>query len=150
MAKFKFRLATLLRLREAARDERRGHLAEALRAEELLNRRAAELDASVAELRSQINQQSLSGTIDVEKLINSQRYGALLEAERVMLAQQASQVADEIENRRQALLAADREVHVLEKLRENQQRAHREHEERTEMKALDEIAGRSRGGEQMT
>jgi len=150
MAKFKFRLATLLRLREAARDERRGHLAEALRAEELLNRRAAELDASVAELRSQINQQALSGTIDVEKLINSQRYGALLEAERVMLAQQASQVADEIENRRQALVAADREVHVLEKLRENQQRAHREHEERIEMKALDEIAGTSRGGEQMT
>ena len=32
MAKFKFRLATLLRLREAARDERRAQLAQAYRA----------------------------------------------------------------------------------------------------------------------
>ena len=36
MAKFKFRLATLLRLREATRDQRRAELAEAYRADNVL------------------------------------------------------------------------------------------------------------------
>ena len=36
MTKFKFRLATLLKLREAARDERRGQLAQAYQADEII------------------------------------------------------------------------------------------------------------------
>jgi len=36
MPKFQFRLATLLRLREATRDERRGRLAEAYRVDEVV------------------------------------------------------------------------------------------------------------------
>ena len=49
MATFHFRLATLLRLREAVRDDRRAQLAEAPYAEQLIVERIAALDADLAE-----------------------------------------------------------------------------------------------------
>ncbi len=148
MARFEFRLATLLRLREAARDERRGQLAVALRAEEVLRQRDNQVRDEVDQLRESLKRDSLFGSLDVEKLINSHRYGALLEAERTMIGQQSRQVAEEIDKRRAVLVDADRDVQVLEKLRENQSRLHRRHQERLEMKVMDEIAGRTRNVEE--
>ena len=48
-------------------------------------------------------------------------------------------MAAEIERRRQALVEADREVRVLEKLRERQLEQHRREEELRETKRLDEV-----------
>ncbi len=49
-------------------------------------------------------------------------------------------MATEIERRRQALVEADREVRVLEKLRERQAEQHRREEDLQEAKRLDEVA----------
>ena len=49
-------------------------------------------------------------------------------------------MAAEIERRRQALVEADREVRVLEKLRQRQAEQHRREEELREAKRLDEVA----------
>ena len=54
------------------------------------------------------------------------------------------QLSEQIVLPRAALVEADREVRVLEKLRENQQRAHAQQEFLQEVKQLDEIAGRIR------
>ena len=47
MARFKFRLDTLLRLREALRDQRRGELAQAYEAEQILGQHDAEIDSQI-------------------------------------------------------------------------------------------------------
>jgi flagellar export protein FliJ len=49
--------------------------------------------------------------------------------------------------RREALVAADREVRTLEKLRESQHERFRREEETRETKRLDEVAGRRAAGE---
>jgi len=51
-------------------------------------------------------------------------------------------LAEEIERRRQALVAADREVRLLEKFREKLQLRHRQEEAVADMKELDDLAGR--------
>ena len=51
-------------------------------------------------------------------------------------------MAEEIERRRQTLVQANRDVRVLEKLREKQAGRHRQEEDRRETKVLDEVAGR--------
>jgi flagellar export protein FliJ len=56
------------------------------------------------------------------------------------LAGQIEQVRAEVERRRAVLVEADRQVRVLEKLREKQQSAHTQREDKLAQKILDEQA----------
>jgi flagellar export protein FliJ len=58
------------------------------------------------------------------------------------LAAERRAVGAEIERRQQALVDANRQVRVLETLREKQLDRHRREENRQEIKQLDETAGR--------
>lgn len=140
MNKFQFQFETLQRLREAARDERRGHLAEALRAEEILLERMREVNTEVEEFTSQFRLPE-TGPIQVDQILEGQRYELLLRGELKTLEAQQEQVEAEISNRREALTEADRHVRVLEKLRERQEKKHRQEQMRREQRELDEIAG---------
>lgn len=138
MAQFQFRLATLLRLRELARDHRRTQLAEALRLAEQLRVRCDEIDA---QLRGALESQTPApGAIDVDRLLNATRYELVLRAEQRQLKQQEAVLAREVGQRRQALVAADGDVRSLERLREAQRERHFAEEEQRARKELDEIA----------
>lgn len=134
-------MATVLRLREAARDERRRHLAEALEAERMLERQRDEVEAQMRDLATTIRESS-TGSLDVDQMLSRDRYQLLLKGHREVLRQQSGRLSDEIARRREALVHADREVRVLERLREVQHEAHRQEEERRELAALDEAAAR--------
>jgi len=143
MAKFKYRLATLLRLRESARDERRTQLAQAYRAEEMVLREQERVARESAELSARIRAAAGPGEVHVDSLLDAQRFELVLKARHQQLAQQRRQVEAEIQRRRQALVEANREVQVLEKLRERQRTRWHEEENRREVKRLDEVAVRS-------
>jgi flagellar export protein FliJ len=140
MPPFRFRLATLLRLREANRDEKRLLLADAQRAEQIVTDRIVDIDRQLAGIRGASADASQPGPVNVDTLMEMQRYELLLKAERSTAEQQRQVVAAEVLRRRETLLAADREVRVLEKLREGQQQRHRQEEDRLDHKRLDEIA----------
>jgi flagellar FliJ protein len=140
MSRFQFRLDTLQRLRSAERDERRADLAKAFAAEALLRQRMAELEAEQAGLQQAARARSSPGSADVDSLMRTHRYRLVLKAQQQQLAAQMAQVAAEVERRRQALVEADRQVRVLEKLRERQAARHRAGEERREVKVYDELA----------
>ena len=142
MAKFQFRMATLLRLREAARDQRRAELAEAYRVEALLHTRQQQVQQELTWLREQCRRTASPGVVQVDRLIESQRYEVVLRTQQKALERQRAAVTEEIERRRQALVESDREVRTLEKLRERQLEKHRQDEERRATKQLDEIAQR--------
>lgn len=144
MPPFQFRLKTLLRMREAVRDERRGELAEAYRAEEALLARMREVERDLEALKVHSRQGMAPGVLDVDALIDAQRYELLLLAQKQGLQQHQEALAAEIERRRQALVAADREVRVLEKLREVRRQEHLREEHRQDIKFLDEVAGRAK------
>lgn len=140
MSRFTFRLAGLLRLRESTRDERRAALAEAFRVDDVLRRQMDRLDAEVAGLRDACRRAAGPGTVDLDHLVEAQRYETALRSQREAILRQRETVAAEIERRRQALVEADRDVRVLEKLRERQLEQHTREEARREVKRLDEVA----------
>jgi flagellar protein FliJ len=140
MGKFKFRLATLLRLREATRDERRAALADAYRVDELLGQRLKDLAREIDGLKGLCRRMAGPGSVDVDRLVEAQRYDAALRIQNTQLMRQRASVAAEIQRRRLALLEADRDVRVLEKLRDKQGDNYRRDQERQDVKRLDEVA----------
>lgn len=140
MARFKFRLATLLKLREAARDERRSHLAQAYQADAILQQQQEQVAQEVVALQEIYRSAGRPGEVNVDRLISAQRHEMVLKFQGQQLQQQRETVAQEIERRRAALAEANREVKVLEKLRERQQERHQEEENRRDIRRLDEVA----------
>jgi flagellar protein FliJ len=140
MARFKFRMATLLKLREATRDERRTELAQAYRADEVLGENLEQVRTELIALEDRCRKAAGPGTIDIDRLIEAQRYEIILKVQQRNLNEQRGRLAAEIERRRVALLAANREVRVLEKLREHQIEQHNQAENRLDIKRLDEVA----------
>ena len=144
MPKFSFRLETLLKLRDAVRDERRGELAQAFQAEEILRGRRREIADELESLNETNRAAAGPGPVDVDRLLDARRYELVLRSHDQVAQQQQEALGVEVERRRQALVEANREVSVLEKLREKQLDRHRAEEARLETKDLDEAAG-SRG-----
>jgi flagellar export protein FliJ len=83
------------------------------------------------------------GRVDVDRLLTTNRYELVVQAEINVVLQHEQTLAEEIERRRQTLVAADREVRVLEKLRERQLEQFRQQQALAEMKQIDEVAARS-------
>jgi len=142
MTQFKFRLETLLKLREGYRDECRGRLEQAEEAEAILNEQSEELREERKQIEAGASQAASPGEIDVDALVDFRRYGLVLQVQLGQLAEQRKLVEAEVERRRNELTEADREVKVLEKLKERQLEAFRREEQAQEIKTLDEIAGR--------
>jgi len=145
MAKFTFRLATLLKLREEIRDERRSALAEAFHAEELLVGRIGEIEGENNTLRERRGTIAASGNVAVDELLEMQRYEAILTAELNTLGRQRKLLDVEITRRQEAAAEADRDVRVLEKLRERQHDSYAAKEEAKVRKELDEFANLRHG-----
>lgn len=139
MSRFIFRLRALLRLREAARDQRREQLAEALLLDQQLRDEVARLDSDRQELRAAST--ARVGPVNVDQIIDGQRYEMVLIIEQQKLAQQIESVRQEIERRREALVEADREVKVLERYRDQRAARHQEQELQRQQKEHDEVAG---------
>jgi flagellar export protein FliJ len=140
MSKYQFRLDALRRLRVVHRDQQRSALADAFRAEQVLAERRAELDQEQAELRSVQRAAIESRHLNVNQLVEAQRYQTILVARDQQLADQSRRLAEEIERRRLNLVEADRAVRVLDLLDEKHRREHRLKAERQETKRLDEVA----------
>lgn len=140
MAKFTFRLATLLRLRELARDERRSQLAQAYRAKDVLDQQQRQIEDHLAVLREKTRRVCLPGEINVDRLMEARRFETVLLAQEHDIGQKQQMLGAEIQRRRQAVVEANREVQVLENLRARQAERHRAEENRREIKQLDEIA----------
>ena len=140
MPRFNFRLQTLFKLRIATRDRCREELAEALKVDRVLEQQLEEIKQTIAQTRHATLEASRPGAIDVDNLLNSHRHVLILETQIQKITNQREQVGVEIERRRLALVEADREIKVLEKLRESQHRQHMAEQEKTEVRQMDEIA----------
>jgi flagellar FliJ protein len=143
MAKFQFRLQTVLDLRRGERDRRREDLAQALAAEQILMDRRRQLEADAALMTEHARGASQPGEVRVESLLDSVRYGLILAAQRQTLVDQLARVVQEIEVRRQRLVEADRQVKALELLHNRRLDEHQQREALIEVRQLDEAAART-------
>ncbi|MEX0792818.1 MAG: flagellar export protein FliJ [Pirellulaceae bacterium] len=140
MAKFRFRLETLLRLRIAERDQRRAELTEVLAAEDRLRDQQAEIGEEIQTTYEMGRADVQQGRIDIDRLTAAQRQVAhftQLIAEKQQLMEQ---LQPHIRQRREALVEADHEVRILEKLKEKQTERHQQQLDVVDSKLMDEIA----------
>lgn len=129
-----------MKIRESIRDERRHHLLEAQQAHDTLQTRLDEIRDNLHAARRLASATLVGGPVNVDRLLDDGRYELVLLAEQHMFRQQSKSVAEEIERRRQALVAADREVRVLDRLRETQKQRHDTETARCEQQVIDEAA----------
>lgn len=139
---FHFRLASVLKLRESARDQRRLALAETLVADADLERQLEQVRDELAALRLGQPASGSAATIDLARLVEADRYASVLHGRQQSLLDQRRLLAEEIDNRRAAVVEADADVRALEKLREAEWSRHRDAQQRSENKQLDEVASR--------
>jgi len=144
MAKFKFRLDSLLRLREMARDERHSGLAEAHRVDQVVAQEQRGLQSDLEGLFRNQREIRKQGHVSVDQLMEGQRYHKELRRRQDQTVEQRKRIAIEIQKRMDAVIAANREVQVLEKLRERLQEKHEYEETRADIKQLDEVGQRLR------
>lgn len=143
MGRFQFRFETLLKMRQADRQQRRLELAQALHAEQLLEDQVANLLAEAGTTRTRGQTAAGPGRVNVDALLDIHRYAAILKSRVQLLREQQARLRQELERRRQSLVEADRQVRVLEKLRERQWEQHLAAAARLDVKNMDEMAQRS-------
>jgi flagellar protein FliJ len=143
MAKFRFRLATLQKLRELHRDELRSKLAEAVRANQILEEQLQQVATEIESLQTMRRQAVERAQLNVDPLLEAQRYHGVLLSQQATMHEQSRLLLAEIERRRQSVVEADRQVKVLEKLHERKLDEFRRGEQRAETKVLDEVAARN-------
>ena len=144
MAKFRFRLATLRKLRESDRDKLRGKLAEAYHAVQKLEEQQLAIADEILALQDVQRRATKGSTTSVNSLLEAQRYQAVLRAQQSTLRDHSKVLSTEVERRRQNVIEADQQVRVLDKLNERQRLDHQQILSRAEVRELDEIASRSK------
>ncbi len=141
MAKsFRFRLQSIVRLRERERDAAAESLRQALQAKQILEGQVDELIAERNDLNS-MRSVSENGHLDPQQMINAQRYQMYLDGQVAGLRQQISLVEQESQRRRAALVKCEQAVRSLEKLEEHQLAEWNSHQASNDQNTLDEWSG---------
>lgn len=140
MARFQFRLASLLKYRESLRDQCRQVLAQWLQRDAALvaeeQALAQERECQLDEMRSE---QSDATRLLVQKVIARRYRAGQITAELALLSQRRQELAVQISLCRQALVKADQGVKVLEQLAEKQHDEFLQTEEKRQSREREEI-----------
>src|SRR5262245_19008947 len=118
MAIFQFRLAKLLDLREHERLAARQALADGQRHRDQLQALVAQLNDHRIAIVDNCRRLSRSGAIDLQALRAAYDHDARIKAEIATEEVRLAALDEEVAYRRQAVVASDREVRILEKLRD--------------------------------
>jgi flagellar export protein FliJ len=140
MKPFTFRLAGLLSLREAERDARRTAFTAALAEQSLAIAGREVVERKLAEQQAEHRRVQAGGAVTLDVLLRAERYAASLRQELAERAAAERLAAAEVLRQRESLFAAEREVEILEKLREHQQARYQIDRSRVEVKQFDEVA----------
>lgn len=143
MKRFEFRLARVQKLRERVREQKRLLHAEAVQYQRNVEQQIGVIE-QVRDAEKEILRQSVtSPEISVDKVIASRTYDGLLGNFRRNLDRQLHQVEQVVETRRQDLVAAERDVRILEKLEEKLRSRYNDVLDHGERVLMDELAGQS-------
>ncbi len=140
MSHFKFRMQNVISLRERQRDEAAGSYKEAMSAKTKVEGQVAEL---LQEFAQQVPLQSECsiGTINTQRLIESQSYQLHLMQQVSQLREQIALIETECEKRRLKLVKQEQALRSLEKLREKKRAQWDRVEAEREQMTLDQWAG---------
>jgi flagellar export protein FliJ len=134
---FRFRLQSIVRLRERDRDEAADALRQALQAKQILENQVSEIQIERSQ-QDALRMVATNGAIDLQKLINAQRYQIYLDSQVAELQGQISLIEQECQRRRGKLVKCEQAVRSLEKLEEHQRTEWSLQHASTEQNTLDQ------------
>src|SRR3954471_12943014 len=140
MAQFKFKLAAVLRHREAIEKEKQRDYALALARQKELEDQLKALDQQMQSTNDDVRQNHLVGRLDVSFITAHRRFLLGMRRKAMDLAAALAKAQKETEGARVVMAEAAKQRMVLDKLRERQEQRWREETARKEMMALDEVA----------
>jgi hypothetical protein len=114
-------LDTLIKLRQAERDQRRLERAAAARSELALQAERDQVTAAVSEVQASTRRAATAGATDVQSLGEQERYRQVLRERLGELERRQQLLCQRSAELQQALLAAERELRILENLRAKRQ-----------------------------
>lgn len=137
MAKFSFRLQSVLNLKKQREDNLKNELGKAMRILEEEKRRLAILECSLNSLVEEFNNKAKKST--VRKLIEYKEYLTLLACNIKVQKENVNCAAHNVDKVREELLQAVKERQILDKLKEKKKEEYYTEQTRIEQKAIDEI-----------
>ena len=132
-----FRLATLLKIRERDRDIAAKAVQEVRSAIEKLDEAQREIDEANRQMND-ARKQSSFGAINLQQILDAQRYQIVLSAQSVQIADHKGKLNQELERRQFALVQSQKAVKSLEKLRDQRAQAADVHALAKQQERLDE------------
>ena len=142
---FTFRLDPLITLRDNILKECQSELAKAYSARRILEEAMQEVEKQLTEGIATARKLTQAGQkVQVDYLLGIRRQEMFLRANQNDLMQKMKIVDEEIERRRLAVVTANKELKIVEKLKEKRYEKYLEEESKKEMKMMDEIAGNRR------
>ena len=140
---FKFRLEPLITIRDNKLKERQRELAKAYEARRIVVEAQQKIEQELEEGQQSVREMSQSETIDVNFLLAFQRHKAyrLLQLEKIQ--GDLKQIDEEIARRRAAMIDANKDLKIVEKLKEKRYDKYLEEENNAETKVMDEISART-------
>ncbi|MEQ1827616.1 MAG: flagellar export protein FliJ [Pirellula sp.] len=133
----KFRLATLLKLRERDRDFAAKAVQEVRLAIDKLQERQREIDEANSQM-DHFRKTASNGHINLNQILDAQRYQMILAAQSAQIADHQGKLSQELERRQNTLLHCQQAVKSLEKLREHKDEAAQLHALAKQQERLDE------------
>jgi len=139
---FTFRLEPLIKIRKNVLQECQAALAKVYEERRLLEEKLLDIENQLAEGTATARSLMQPGqTVNVDYLLGIRRQEMFLLANQNVVMQDIQKVDEEIERCRAAVVAANKEVKIIEKLKEKRYEQYLEEEKREETKTMDEIAG---------
>ena len=139
---FQFRLNPLITIRDNKLKERQRELAQAFDARRILEEELQKIDHQLEQGIVAVRALMQPGqTVNVQGLIGFRREEMFLRAGREDLMEKIKMVDAEIEIRRSKVIAANKELKVIEKLKEKRYEHYLEEANKADIKTMDEIAG---------
>lgn len=135
----RFRLHSVLRLRQSVVDERKAELGQAVSAEAIVQQQIEEAQAQLSEIEQQLRDNA-AAQLDVDHLMALRRYQAESRHHLGQLQDQQEQVKQEIERRQIRLAESKRELQVMEKLEAQFEQHERVTQLQREQLQLDEFS----------
>jgi flagellar export protein FliJ len=133
----KFRLATLLKLRERDRDLAAKSVQEVRMAIEKLNERQREIDEANRSMEG-FRKEASHGSINLNQILDAQRYQMVLSAQSAQIAEHQGVLKQELERRQLTLVQCQQAVKSLEKLRDQRDQVAQVHALAKQQERLDE------------
>ena len=133
----KFRLATLLKIREQERDMAAKALQDVRMAIEKLDNAQLEIEQANRQM-NEARKESSFGAINLHQILDAQRYQIVLAAQSAQIADHKGKLNQELERRQFALIQSQKAVKSLEKLRDQRTQAADLHALAKQQERLDE------------